>query len=94
MLSDSMVLPQVGLVRERVVLAHVGCGRTKWRSLVASGSAPAPQKLSERISVYDAGAIRVWIADRARGVPLLCANFAQTSDEARDMAARDRRAVP
>lgn len=63
-MSKSLYLPEVGLIREDVVLAHVGVGRTKWRGLVKSGQAPAPRRLSERISVYDASAIRKWIADQ------------------------------
>ena len=59
-------LPEVGFVREPVVLAHVGVGRTKWREMVKSGEAPAPQRWSERISVYDASAIRRFIANRSQ----------------------------
>jgi len=61
---EQLFLPEVGFVREPVVLAHVGVGRTTWRELVKSGQAPAPQKWGERISVYDAADIRQWIADR------------------------------
>lgn len=62
--SKSLFLPEVGFVREPVVLAHVGVGRTKWRELVKAGEAPSPQKWSERISVYSAADIRRWIAER------------------------------
>ncbi|WP_448173410.1 helix-turn-helix transcriptional regulator [Rhizobacter fulvus] len=52
------------------MLAHVSVGRTKWRELVNDGDAPAPIRLSERVSLYDATAIRRWIAERAAGTPL------------------------
>lgn len=58
-------LPIEGFVREPVVLAHVAVGRTKWREMVAAGEAPKPQKWGERITVYEVGSIRRWIADRA-----------------------------
>jgi predicted DNA-binding transcriptional regulator AlpA len=64
-MSSIMFLPEVGFVREPVVLAHVGLGRTKWREMVQQGQAPAPQKWGERLVVYDASAIRSWIAERA-----------------------------
>lgn len=57
-------LPEVGFVREPVVLAHVGVGRTTWRELVKAGKAPAPQRWSERITVYSAAEIRAWIAEQ------------------------------
>lgn len=63
--NEQRFLPEVGFVREPVVLAHVGVGRTKWRELVKSGEAPAPHKWSERISVYDVAEIRGWIAQRS-----------------------------
>lgn len=63
-MSDTLFLPEIGFVREPVVLAHVGVKRTKWREMIAAGEAPAPQKWSERLTVYDAAAIRRWIADR------------------------------
>ena len=64
-MSKSLFLPEVGLIREDVVLPHVGVGRTTWRAFVKAGTAPAPIRLSERISVYDATAIRQWIAEKA-----------------------------
>lgn len=65
-MANPLFLPEVGFVREPVVLAHVGVGRTKWREMVKAGEAPAPQKWSERISVYDASAIRRFIAARTQ----------------------------
>lgn len=63
-MSKSTSLPEIGLVREPVVLAHVGVGRTKWREMVKAGKAPAPRRISERVSVYDASAVRNWIAEQ------------------------------
>lgn len=65
-MSKSPYLPEVGLIREADVLAHVGVGRTTWRAFVKEGKAPAPHRLSERISVYDASSIRKWIAEQVR----------------------------
>lgn len=67
-MSKSLFLPEVGLIREPVVLAHVGIGRTKWREMVKAGQAPAPQLLSPRVSVYSAEAIRAWIAAQCAAV--------------------------
>lgn len=64
-------LPEVGFVREPVVLAHVGFGRTKWRALVADGKAPAPRRLGPRCTMYDAAAIRAWIAEQAATAPVV-----------------------
>jgi len=57
-------LPEVGFVRERMVLAHVGVGRTKWREMVKAGEAPKPWRWSPRIVLYDASEIRRWIEAR------------------------------
>lgn len=65
MTKRELVLPSEGFVREPVVLAHVGVGRTTWRAMVKAGRAPAPQKWSERLTVYNVAEIRAWIAERA-----------------------------
>ncbi len=67
----SLTLPEVGFVREPVVLAHVGFGRTKWREMVAAGQAPAPRRLGPRCTMYDAALVRAWIAERANSAPVV-----------------------
>lgn len=62
-------LPPVGFVREPVVLAHVGVGRTRWREMIKAGEAPAPQRWSSRVSVYNAAQIHAWIEARASNRP-------------------------
>ncbi len=71
MANNRHSLPEIGFVREPVVLAHVGFGRTKWRSLVAEGKAPAPRRLGPHCTMYDAAAIRKWIADMAAFSPVV-----------------------
>ncbi len=62
-------LPEVGFVKEPVVLAHVGMARTKWRSLIKAGEAPAPiPQFSDRLRLYDARSIRKWIDEHAKVV--------------------------
>jgi prophage regulatory protein len=77
--SRSNTLPEVGFVREPVVLAHVGFGRTKWRSLVADEMAPQPRRLGPRCTMYDASEIRAWIAERSRSAPLVKIKSANVS---------------
>ena len=62
--SKPIFLPEVGFVREPVVLAHVGVGKTKWLEMVNAGDAPSPRRLSPRVKVYSAVEIRRWIAER------------------------------
>ncbi len=66
-MSKPLVLPEVGWVREPVVLSVVPYGRTKLRQEVAAGRFPAPKKFSERLVAYDAAAVHRWIA--AQGEP-------------------------
>ena len=65
-MQNPAFLPEIGLVRESVVLAHVGLGTTKWRTMVKAGEAPAPIKFSERLKLYDARAIRGWIDEHTK----------------------------
>lgn len=70
-MSKSLTLPEVGFVREPVVLAHVGLGRTKWRALVADKKAPSPRRLGPRCTVYVVAEVRAWIAEQALSAPIV-----------------------
>ncbi|MCW5664025.1 MAG: AlpA family phage regulatory protein [Piscinibacter sp.] len=70
-MSKTNHLPELGFAREPAVLAHVGFGRTKLRALVAAGEFPAPRRLGPRCTMYDAAAVRAWIADRAANAPIV-----------------------
>jgi predicted DNA-binding transcriptional regulator AlpA len=73
-MPKSLTLPEIGFVREPVVLAHVGLGRTKWRQLVAAGAAPSPRQLGPRCVMYDATAVRAWIVNQAATAPIVRIN--------------------
>lgn len=89
-MSKFVHLPEVGFVREPVVLAHVNFGRTKWRELVANGEAPSPRRLGPRCTMYDAAEIRAWIEARSKSAPVV--KFA--SAKAREGAGSPAERVP
>jgi prophage regulatory protein len=60
-MSKPLVLPNVGWVREPVVLAVTPFGRTKLREEIAAGRFPAPKKFSERLVAWDAEQVHQWI---------------------------------
>lgn len=76
-MSKTLTLPEVGFVREPVVLAHVGLGRTKWRQLVSEGKAPSPRSLGPRCVMYDATKVRAWISEQAQNAPIVKINAAK-----------------
>jgi prophage regulatory protein len=57
----SSPMPAEGFVREPVVLAHVGLGRSTLWLRVKQGSFPQPVKLSARITAWPVKAIREWM---------------------------------
>lgn len=60
-------LPETGFLRQPQVLAFVPISKsTLWRR-IQSRTFPAPVKLSERVTVWRAEAIRRWIAQQ--GLP-------------------------
>jgi len=67
----SSPLPEVGFVREPVVLAHVPMKRTLLRQMVATGAFPAPQQFGPRCVAYDVTKVRAWIAERAAAAPVV-----------------------
>ncbi|MDF3116319.1 AlpA family transcriptional regulator [Burkholderia semiarida] len=56
-------LPLVGKIRWPRVKPHVPYCRNQWYSLGLAGKVPAPIRLTERCTVWDAAEIRRWIAD-------------------------------
>lgn len=65
-------LPDTALLRERDLIRLPGCphsilpfsSTTLWRK-VNDGEFPKPQKLSARMTVWSAGAVRAWLAQQA-----------------------------
>lgn len=49
------------------VLDHTGLSRTHLYRLVQQGKFPAPHKLSERVSAWDATTVSAWLADKFSG---------------------------
>lgn len=51
-------LPQEGFVRIRDILKVLPVSRAQFYIMIQKGDAPAPRKLSERVSVWPVGEIR------------------------------------
>ena len=64
-IATQLDLPLTGFVRQRFLLTILPFSpATFWRR-VADGSFPAPVKLSERVTAWEVGAIRRWMAERS-----------------------------
>lgn len=63
-------LPEVGFIRQAQLIPAIVpfSNATLWRK-VKDGSFPAPVKLSPRVTAWEAGKIRKWIAERAAEAP-------------------------
>lgn len=58
--------PTTGFVRLRQILSVIPVGRSTWLNWCDSGIAPAPLKLSERITVWRVEEIDSFIAQRSK----------------------------
>ncbi len=58
-------LPSTGYVRQAQLIPHIIpiSSATLWRK-VKAGQFPAPVKLSERVTAWEVGAVRRWMAER------------------------------
>lgn len=60
------VLPEVGFIRQAQLIPAIVpfSNATLWRK-VKDGTFPAPVKLSPRVTAWEVGKVREWIAERA-----------------------------
>lgn len=65
--NSTPVLPDTGFLRQSQVLLFIPFSKsTLWRR-IASGTFPAPVKLSEKITVWRAEDVRSWISQPTSG---------------------------
>lgn len=59
-------IPEIGFLRLSQVLALIPVGRSTWWAWCATGKAPAPLKLSPKVTVWHCSAVRAFIENLGR----------------------------
>jgi prophage regulatory protein len=67
MQNQASISPQTGFLRISQILKLIPVGRSTWWAWVKSNKAPAPVKLSERVTCWKAEDIHRFIAELGEG---------------------------